>query len=219
MKNPSERLRIIIFIALLISINIILTRFLAVSVNQNMRFSFNFIPIVITAFVFGPWAAALMAMVSDVIGMFFSPFGIAGLSPGITICQGLIGLIFGFMFYKKRIFQSNGGSMLKKFSRISIAVLIQGILASYFLMSLTLAFMTVMASTKTGWFGILTNLFNKAYMAPVIELAKTQFTAYLAVNLFSRFIQNVIMIPIEIVVIFSMLHIVSPLKRIAGAKS
>jgi len=207
-----------IFIALLISVNIILTRFLAISVDQNMRFSLNFIPIVVTAFIFGPWAAAVMAMVSDIIGMFFSPYGIAGLSPGITICQGLIGLIFGFMFYKKSVFQTSGSPVLRKFGRISIAVLLQGVIVSYFLMSLTLAFMKVMASTKTGWLGIFVNMFNKEYMAPVIQLAKEQFAAYLALNLFSRFIQNAIMIPIEILVIFSMLYVINPLKKIAGTK-
>jgi ECF transporter S component (folate family) len=223
MKNTSERLRLVIFMALLIAINIILTQFIKIQPNEQMRFSLNFIPVVISAFVFGPWVTAVIAMVSDIVGMFFSPFGIAGLSPGITICQGLIGLIFGFMFYRRKVFQvtslAPSGLTFRRFGRISLAVILQGVFVSFFLMSVNFAFMEVMKSTKTGWGDILANLFNASYMSPVIATAKEQFNGYLAGFLIRRLIQNAIMIPVEIVVISSMLYVINPLKRIAGVKS
>ena len=60
------------FVGLLIATEIVLTRFLAFEI-QTIRIGLGFIPIALTAILFGPVTGGIMAVISDILGMIISP--------------------------------------------------------------------------------------------------------------------------------------------------
>jgi ECF transporter S component (folate family) len=205
-----RKTRMIVFIGLLIALDIVLTRLLSfttppVGPFSGIRIGFAFVPVVVSAILFGPWIAVLVATLSDVAGFLLLPMN-GPLSPLITICQGLVAMIFGLFLYRRKL------SLL----RISLAVAVQAALVSIPLMALALAFNDVLISTDRDFFGILTHLGDAAYMAPVLETAKAQFPAYLAVKIPARLIQNAVMVPVQIFLVFLIRYAVSPLRKIVG---
>lgn len=91
MKNMTRR---IVFIGLLVSISIILTRMLSFMVLGIARVSFGDIPIMLSGILFGPVTGAVTGALSDLTGvlLFPSPGG-ASFLPGMTLSKALVGLI------------------------------------------------------------------------------------------------------------------------------
>ncbi|MBU3114513.1 folate family ECF transporter S component [Clostridium lacusfryxellense] len=94
MKNT----RIFIFMGLLLSIEIVLTRFFAIQ-TPIVRIGFGFIPIAIASVMFGPVLGGITAAFSDILGMMLFPKGIY--FPGFTLSALLSGIIYGISLYKK----------------------------------------------------------------------------------------------------------------------
>ncbi|MGH4050134.1 MAG: folate family ECF transporter S component [Clostridium sp.] len=94
MKNT----RTFIFMGLLISIQIVLTRFFAIQ-TPIVRIGFGFIPIAIASVMFGPVLGGITAAFSDILGMMLFPKGIY--FPGFTLSALLSGIIYGILLYKK----------------------------------------------------------------------------------------------------------------------
>lgn len=94
MKNP----RNFIFMGLLISMEIVLTRFFSIQ-TPIVRISFGFIPIVIASIMFGPVLGGLTAAFSDILGMMLFPKG--AYFPGFTLSAFLAGSIYGIVLHKK----------------------------------------------------------------------------------------------------------------------
>jgi len=90
----------LIIAALLIAINIILTRFLSFE-TQFLRIGFGFLPVAICGLLFGPVVSGFSAAIADLIGIFLFPK--ASFFPGFTITQFLYGAIYGFWFYKRKV--------------------------------------------------------------------------------------------------------------------
>lgn len=87
-------------VSFLMALEIILTRFLSVNL-PIVRLGFGFLPVSLTAIMYGPlWAGAAYAM-GDVIGALLFP--IAGFFPGFTLTAFLTGLTFGLFLYKKPV--------------------------------------------------------------------------------------------------------------------
>lgn len=84
--------------ALLIALNIVITRFLAINFGA-VRISFTFLPIAIGSLMFGGITGAILALVADVLGMLLSG-GLPWL--GFCVSTVLYGLSYG-MLYKKNI--------------------------------------------------------------------------------------------------------------------
>jgi ECF transporter S component (folate family) len=95
MKNT----RILVFVGLFISIDVILTRFLAFQ-TPIIRISFGFLPIALSGIMFGPIIGGITAMASDIIGMIIAPKG--AFIPGFTISAFLTGAIYGFFLHNKK---------------------------------------------------------------------------------------------------------------------
>lgn len=87
-------------IGLLISTQIILTRFLSIQTTV-VRISFGFIPICIAAILYGPVYTGIMAAIADILGMIIFPKGIY--FPGFTISAFVNGLLYGIFLYRKNI--------------------------------------------------------------------------------------------------------------------
>ncbi len=144
--------------ALLIALEIILSRFLSFS-TPVAKISFAFIPVAICGMLYGPLCAGAVGGLSDIIGVALFPNGIY--FPGFTLSAILSGVIYG-LFLKNSY--NNSASLI-------IAVFINRILISLCL--------------TTFWLTLLTNVsFN--------------------ILISTRLIQNILMLPVQIIVIRSL---------------
>ena len=132
MKN----IRLIVIMSLFITMEVILTRFLSIQ-TPIVRIGFTFLPIAISAMMFGPMVSGVAAAMADVLGMMLFPIG-GAYFPGFTLTAFLSGAIYGILLYKKS----------KSFLRISIAVVIISVFVNLGL--------------DTVWLYILT---NRAFLA------------------------------------------------------
>ncbi|MEW9123937.1 MAG: folate family ECF transporter S component [Thermotaleaceae bacterium] len=104
--------RKMVFLALFIALEVILTRFLSIQ-TPIVRIGFTFLPIAISAMMFGPVFAGVAAALADILGMMLFSAG-AAYFPGFTLTAFLTGAIFGICLYQKP----------KTLLRISLAVII-----------------------------------------------------------------------------------------------
>lgn len=97
MKKESRTYQLVI-LAVLIAIDVILTRFLSIQ-TPITRVGFAFVARVIAGIVLGPILAAAAAGIADVIGMILFPSGT--FFPGFTLTAVMMGLIYGLFLHKK----------------------------------------------------------------------------------------------------------------------
>jgi ECF transporter S component (folate family) len=124
-----DKIRNILFVSLFISLEVILTRFLSVE-NTFVRISFEFIPIAISAILFGPVTAGIAAAIADVLGMMIFPKG--AYFPGFTLSAFISGFLYGVILYKKQI----------TFARTCAAALINILVVSLVLNTVWLTYLT-----------------------------------------------------------------------------
>ncbi|MDR1571503.1 MAG: folate family ECF transporter S component [Clostridiales Family XIII bacterium] len=99
-KNSAPGLSGLIVIAFLIAIEIVLTRLLSIN-TPIVRIGLAFIPVSLTAMMYGPlWAAAAYA-IGDVIGALLFPTG--AFFPGFTLTAFLTGAVYGVFLYRRPI--------------------------------------------------------------------------------------------------------------------
>jgi len=151
---------------LLISMEIILTRFFSVQ-TPILRIGFGFIPVVLASIMFGPVLGGITAAFSDILGMMLFPQGVY--FPGFTLSAFLAGLIYGLLLYKKT----------KTILQITIAVLMVTVFIDLGL--------------NTLWLSMIT---GKAAMVLLVP----------------RLIKSVIMLPIQTLLIYSLIKYI-PLKN------
>lgn len=84
--------------ALLIALDIILTRFLAIN-TQFLRISLGMIPVAVAGMAFGPLWGGLTGAVGDILGMLIFPSG--AYFPGFTLTAALTGIVYALFVYKK----------------------------------------------------------------------------------------------------------------------
>lgn len=106
-----KKTRILVFMSLLVSLNVLLTHVVPVVQTDIVRVSFGFIPLSLSSMLFGPVIGGIGGAVSDLIGMVIAPKG--PYFPGFTLNAFLSGAIYGVFLYKKP----------KSFTRIILAVL------------------------------------------------------------------------------------------------
>lgn len=93
-----KRTRLIIFMALFISMDIVLRRLLSYQ-TPIVRIDFGFVPIA-AAMMFGPWVSGITAVMADLLGMLLLPKG--PYFPGFTLSAFAAGAIYGLYLYKKQ---------------------------------------------------------------------------------------------------------------------
>ncbi len=86
--------------ALCAALDLVLNQF-TIPVSTMLEIGFSFLASASCAFLFGPFAAALMAGTADILGFFLRPNGT--FFPGFTLNAILAGLIYGFWLYKKPV--------------------------------------------------------------------------------------------------------------------
>lgn len=113
---------------LLIALMVVLSQIFGFE-TQLLKITFDFIPEVVIAVLFGPWWTGIGAAVADVIGntlLAKAPFFI-----GFTLNAFIGGMVYGFFFYKKEITIRNA----------FLAVLTNSLIISLFLTPLWLSLM------------------------------------------------------------------------------
>ena len=135
-KNQSKNLNRLIelaVLAMLIALEIALSRFVPVVSTQQIKISFAFVPVVIASYLYGIKGGAIVGGVSDVIGAVLFPVG--AYFPGFTLTAVLDGVVFGFFLSKKREDKFN------PFLRIFLSVLISQVVLSWGLNTLWISVM------------------------------------------------------------------------------
>jgi ECF transporter S component (folate family) len=109
--SSSKRNRIfdIAVIGVLIAVEIILSRFLSISV-WNMKIGFSFIPVVIAARRFGAPQAMIIAALGDFLGAILFPIG--AYFPGFTLTAVLTAFCTAFFIHKECSFKRILASVL-----------------------------------------------------------------------------------------------------------
>ena len=124
--------RMLVLLAMLVALNIVLTRFLSIEV-PTQRVSLHFLPIALSAIFFGPIPAAIAAMVADVVGFALFARGAFPFFPGFTLSQFIMGAIYGLVLYQKPI----------NMARVSVAALLVTLIVN-------MGFNTLWVSILTG---------------------------------------------------------------------
>lgn len=91
--------KMLVTAALLIAMQIILSRFLSINA-WNLKIGFAFTAVFVAAYLYGPWFSAVVAVIADVVGASLFPSG--AFFPGFTVTAMLSGIVFGIFLYKKQ---------------------------------------------------------------------------------------------------------------------
>lgn len=89
----------IALMGLLLAAQIVLSRFCSIS-TWNIKIGFTFIPIVLSAGLFGPWGAGMLAALADFLGALLFPIG--PYFPGFTATAFCVGAVFGLLLQRKQ---------------------------------------------------------------------------------------------------------------------
>ncbi len=158
-KNRTFTTKALTACALLIAMQVILARFVAISISETTRISFEAIPIFLAGLLFGPVAGVLVGFISDFIGAIMS----YGFNPVFCIPPILYGLCGGL--FRPMIRRS--GSLVQ----IALAFLPAVVLGSILYQSFALAWIyggdakKTYLMTKLVWRGI---QFAITYVADVL---------------------------------------------------
>ena len=98
---PRFNTRTLTSMALLIALEIVLSRFLSISA-WNTKIGFAFVPVVIAAILLGPLYAGIVGALADFLGAILFPIGTY--FPGFTLTAFLMGLCYGLFLYRSQSF-------------------------------------------------------------------------------------------------------------------
>lgn len=93
---PTQKL---VLMSLLIAIEVILSRFLSISL-WNVKIGWAFVPLALSGILLGAYCTAIVAAAADLIGAILFPVGT--FFPGFTFTAALNGFIYGYFLHKKQ---------------------------------------------------------------------------------------------------------------------
>ena len=91
--------KMLVTAAILIALQIILSRFLSINA-WNLKIGFAFVAVFVAAYFYGPVFSTVVAVISDILGALLFPSG--AFFPGFTLTALLTGLLYGGLLYKKQ---------------------------------------------------------------------------------------------------------------------
>jgi len=115
----NKNLRVLVIAAFFAALSIALGKFLAISIGDTIRISFENLPLILASIGLGPLWGTMCAICADLLGCVLRGYGII---PLITLAQALMGLLPGLM--TKYVFRSVKGS------KVVLAVCISHLIAS-----------------------------------------------------------------------------------------
>ena len=120
MSKRIKSIKALATIAMMIALEVVLSRFLSIPIGDSLKFGFNFVPVCVAAYLYGPLASVLVAGLGDFIGALLMPTNT--FFYGFTVTAVLTGLVFGLFLNRKY-----------NFLRILFSVLIVQIALTIFL--------------------------------------------------------------------------------------
>ncbi|MBE6541976.1 MAG: folate family ECF transporter S component [Ruminococcaceae bacterium] len=147
--NKRFTLRVIVYSALLVAIEVVLNRFCSIN-TIGLKIGFGFVPIVVAAIMFGPIPAAVVYGLADLIGSLLFPIG--PYFPGFTVSAVIMGAVYGLFLYKKPSdVSAEGKPTIKFFPNIVMPVLINSIAIGLFINT---GWVSILSGQRTywGWF-------------------------------------------------------------------
>ena len=105
--------------AMMLALRVVLGIFtnFTLAIMPFVKIGFSFIPVVITAYLYGPVCAAIISGAGDVLSLIFANPTAFSLNPALTACYVWEGIIYGIVLYHSRF-------MLKDIIIAKIAVLL-----------------------------------------------------------------------------------------------
>jgi len=97
-----KQTKLIVTVAMLIAVNIVLSRLLAINITPTLRITFGFLAIALIGIRFGPVMAGLGAGIADVLGFFIFNSSGGSYFPGFTVTAILSGVVYGIFLYRKK---------------------------------------------------------------------------------------------------------------------
>ena len=94
-KHLRSNLRLLAVSAFLAAFSIICGKYLALSLGNVLRFSFENLPILLSGMMFGPVAGALVGTVADLVGCLMVGYTV---NPLVTLGAACIGVLSGLLF-------------------------------------------------------------------------------------------------------------------------
>lgn len=189
-----KNLRSLCVIAILIALDLVLKTFLNVQITDDLKLSFAFVAVAAIGMLYGPTAAGLACLVTDVLGYFLKPSG-GSFSPLFTVIEVVGGVIYGCMLYNFnpiRLDFSGGGkfgkSLLENWQAVLRIVLAKVLVAVICNLIMTPLAITIQRTLEAGvynadvfwvglWTRINTRLIKNAIEAP-IHIAILMFTLF-----------------------------------------
>ena len=98
-KRLGNNLRLLAVSAFLAALSIVCGKYLALSLGNVMRFSFENLPIFLAGMMFGPITGALVGIVADLLGCLMVGYAI---NPLVTLGAACIGFFGGLLFRAMR---------------------------------------------------------------------------------------------------------------------
>ena len=95
-----RRVQSLVGTAMLAALNLVLNQF-TIAVSQFLEIGFAFLATAMAGYLYGPWLAGLMGVVTDTLGWFLRPNG--AYMPLWAINEFLLGFIHGCFLYKKPV--------------------------------------------------------------------------------------------------------------------
>ena len=97
-SDPVPNTKKLIVSAQLLALDVVLTRLLAIN-TPLMKIGLGFAAVALCAILYGPWWAALVAALGDLVGALLFPTG--AFFPGFTLTAACTGLIFGLCLCRR----------------------------------------------------------------------------------------------------------------------
>ena len=97
-SDPVPNTQKLIVSAQLLALDVVLTRLLAIN-TPLMKIGLGFAAVALCAILYGPWWAALVAALGDLVGALLFPTG--AFFPGFTLTAACTGFIFGLCLYRR----------------------------------------------------------------------------------------------------------------------
>lgn len=191
-KSAAElkSLRCLCVTAILIALDLVLKSVATINVTKDMKITFAFLALASVGMLFGPVVAFLAGTVTDILGMLIAN-NIGAFNPMFTLVEALGAMIYGIFLYDLRFSDSNtlGGKFtnkndIKQLLRIVLSKVTVVIVCNLILTPLALI---VSNSMEAGTF----------IYAPVL------------VKYPARLIKNAIQCPVDIILLFAVLPIIS----------
>lgn len=174
-RNHVFSIRNLVMMAALIAMQIILARFLSIQVSEVLRISFETLPLALAGIWLGPVSGALVALISDVLGVIISGYGVW--FPPIALGPIAMAVICGVG--ARYVFRSDL-SQNRDWWKVIVLVSFAGIINAFGIGPITTTFYQMLFTSKEGTFGVLlaANLMGRLAAKP-LTIAAVALLTYL----------------------------------------